>query len=243
MKNISLLLLLALSGFLFNSCEEVDEAWGLNDLTDEEVVEGLKSALNVGTDTSVTTLNALDGYYGDDLVKILLPEEASVILDNISKVPLGDNLLEAAVLSINRAAEDAAIEAKPIFVNAITGLTIQNGFQILHGADDAATVYLKNQTTNDLVSAFTPKIETSLNKKIVGNVSAESAYSNLVTAYNTASLGGVLFPQVTTNTLAQHTTEKALEGLFTKVAKEELLIRTDLSHRVNEILLKVFGDI
>lgn len=243
MKKISLLLVLALSAVVFHSCEEVDEAWGLDELTDEEIVEGLKSALNVGTDTSVSTLNALNGFYGDNLVKILLPSEASAILDNISKVPLGDDLLEAAILSVNRAAEDAAKEAKPIFVNAITNVTIKDGLHILHGANNAATVYLESQTRNDLVNAFSPKIETSLNKKLVGNVSAESAYSNLITAYNTASLGGILFDEVKTNSLSEHTTDKALDGLFLKVADEELLIRTDLAHRVNDILIKVFGDI
>ena len=94
---------------------------------------------------------------------------------------------------------------------------------------------------SQLASAFEPKISTSLNKTLVGNVSAESAYADLIKAYNTASLNGVLFPKITTNSLTEHTTNKALEGLFLKVSVEEENIRTKASHRVNDILQKVFG--
>ena len=113
----------------FSSCtqDEIDKILSGNGLTNEEIIEGLKSALSVGTDTSVTILNKLDGYYKDDLVKILLPEDAKAIYDNINKVPGGSILLEETIKSLNRAAEDAAIEAKPIFIDAITGITITDG--------------------------------------------------------------------------------------------------------------------
>jgi len=187
-------------------------------------------------------LSAVDGFLGDEIVKILLPDEAQIIQQNIGKVPGGNLLVENAIKAINRAAEDAAVEAKPIFVNAIQGITIENGFAILNGDNDAATEYLKSNTLTDLISAFEPKISASLNKKLVGNISAESTYTALINAYNTASLGGVLFPKVENNTLTTHTTNKAMDGLFIKVADEELKIRTDAAHRVNDILKKVFAE-
>ncbi len=223
------------------SCTELNDVLEDTGLSEQEVVDGLKSALTVGTDTSVTVLSAVNGYLGDDLVKIILPDEASAIVTNISKVPGGNLLIEKTIEAINRSAEDAAPEAKDIFVSAITDITIEDGFAILNGENDAATKYLKSNTMSQLASAFEPKISTSLNKTLVGNVSAESAYADLIKAYNTASLNGVLFPKLTTNSLTEHTTNKALEGLFQKVSVEEENIRTKASHRVNDILQKVFG--
>lgn len=223
------------------ACEELNQVVDENKLTNEEVIEGLKMALTVGTDTSVTTLSAVDGYLMDEVVKILLPEEAKPIVANIAKVPGGNLLLENTIKAINRSAEDAATEATPIFVNAIQGITITDGFAILNGGNHAATEYLKNATISDLTTAFKPKISASLNKKLVGNVSAETSYKALIEAYNTASLKGFLFPEIKENSLTVHTTTKALNGLFMKVADEELNIRTNASHRVNDILKRVFG--
>lgn len=228
---------------LFIACtkDEIASVLGGNDLTEAEVIAGLKDALKVGTDTSVTILHKVDGYYKDEIVKILLPAEAQVVYDNISKVPGGSDLLERTILAMNRAAEDAATEAKPIFVDAITSITIQDGFNILKGSDTAATSYLKGKTFNPLKEAFSPKIGASLSKPLVLGVSAESAYSNLISAYNTASLNGLLFDKVTTNTLSDHVTTMALNGLFVKVADEEKSIRKDPLARVTDILKKVFG--
>ena len=230
---------LAMSGFLFQACEEDDG--GDPSLTEAEVIRGLKSALEVGTNSAVSILNVEDGYYGDDIVKILLPPEAAPIFDNISSVPGGTELLENTIKSVNRAAEDAAVEATPIFIDAITGITIADGFNILNGADNAATEYLRVNTYSGLQGAFQPKIETSLSKEIILGVSAENAYSSLISTYNTASLGGILFPMVTDNTLSEYTTEKALDGLFVKVADEEKNIRLNPVARINDILTKVFG--
>ncbi|RLD69564.1 MAG: DUF4197 domain-containing protein, partial [Bacteroidetes bacterium] len=115
-------------------------------LSEAEVVEGLKEALIVGSKNSSSILSAVDGYYGDELVKILLPEEASIIIDNLAKIPGGDKLVEDVVLRINRAAEDAAKEVAPIFINSIKQMTISDAFGILKGADNAATQYLSNTT-------------------------------------------------------------------------------------------------
>lgn len=240
---IRLLLALFISACLFAVCTKEDLEKILNNpsLSNEEIIAGLKSALNVGTDTSVSVLNKQDGYYKDLAVKVLLPPEAQAIYTNIGKIPGGEMLLEETVLKLNRAAEDAAAEAKPIFIDAITGITIEDGLGILNGDDTAATFYLKGKTFNPLTSAFQPKIQTALDKKIIGNISASSAYTDLIKAYNTASINGVLFAEIKTNTLSEHVTQKALDGLFKKVADEEKAIRHDPIARVTEILKKVFG--
>jgi hypothetical protein len=239
------LLLIICFAIFFVSCtkEELDNL--LNNtsstLTNEEVIQGLRAALTVGTDTSVTILNKLDGYYGDEVVKILLPQEAQVIYQRVSSIPGLSNLLDQTILSMNRAAEDAASEAKPIFVNAITGITIADGFAILNGSDTAATAYLNSRTYTPLFDVFKPKIETSLGKPLVAGLSTEQIYKNLIDAYNVASLNGLLFERITNNTLSAHVTGKALDGLFIKVADQEMKIRKDPLARVTEILQRVFG--
>jgi len=239
MRKIIFTCLIAIT--IFFGCDKVENILNNTGLTSEEVIAGLKAALNVGTDTSVSVLSKVDGYYKDEIVKILLPEEAKNIYNVIGQIPGGNQLLENAVMSINRAAEDAAPEAKNIFINAITGITITDGFSILNGGDTAATVYLQDKTFTPLTNAFTPKIQTSLSKPLLLGISAEKAYTDLINAYNTASLGGVLWPKVLTNSLSAHVTQKALIGLFFKVSEEERKIRKDPLHRVSEILKKVFG--
>jgi hypothetical protein len=234
--------ILVASTFLFtlSACEEI--SLDPEGLSNSEIIEGLKSALNVGTDTSVGILSKVDGYYKDELVKILLPAEAKTITDNIGKIPGGQLLLDETIKAINRSAEDAATEAKPIFVNAITSITIDDGHGILNGADDAATQYLNTKTYNSLSNTFEHKINTSLSKELIPGISAQGSYASLITKYNVvanASFG--LLKPVSSNSLSAHTTEKALNGLFLKVAVEEGIIRNDISHRVNDILKKVFG--
>jgi hypothetical protein len=205
----------------------------------------LREALNVGTDTSVTVLNKVDGYFRDEAVKILLPTEAQVMYANISKVPglseLILPLMDNTILAMNRAAEDAATEAKPIFVNAIKGITISDGFTILNGSDTSATTYLRGETYDSLFQKFQPKIDASLVKPLVAGVSAQSIYSSLISAYNNASLNGLLFDKVATNSLSTHVTQKGLNGLFLKVADQEKQIRKDPIAQVTELLKKVFG--
>lgn len=210
-------------------------------LSNEEVIQGLREALKVGTDTSVTVLNKLDGYYRDSIVKILLPQEAQVIYQRVSNIPGLSNLLDQTILSMNRAAEDAASEAKPIFVDAITSITIADGFSILNGSDTAATAYLNNRTYQPLFDVFKPKIQQSLDKPLVAGLSTEQIYKNLIDGYNAASLNGILFDRITNNTLSAHVTGKALDGLFVKVADQEMKIRKDPLARVTEILQRVFG--
>lgn len=244
MKKIAIILSFLSLSVPFSSCSEADEiltAINEGGLNNDDIVNGLKKALEVGTDTAVKRLSATDGYFKDELVKILLPPEAAPIFDNLSKIPGGATLMNNTIMAINRAAEDAAPEATSIFVNAITNITITDGLNILNGNDSAATSFLKKGTYSPLQTAFSPKINTSLGKPIVFGASAASLYKDLVDTYNTASLNGLLFPRITQNTLGDYVTAKALDGMFTKVALEEGKIRNDVNHRVSDILEKVFG--
>jgi hypothetical protein len=210
-------------------------------LTNDEIIKGLKAALTHGADSAVSRLTKKDGYFSDAALKILLPKEAKPIYDQVQKVPLLNGFLDDAVLSVNRAAEDAAVQAKPIFINAITSMTITEGLSILKGSDTAATHYLREKTFQQLYNAFKPKIQTSLNKEYVNGISAENTYKKAIDTYNTASLNGMLWSKIQNNSLSEHTTQRALQGLFTKVANEEKLIRENPMHRVTDILKRVFG--
>ncbi len=234
------LLVLAMVGTVFSSCDE-----GFDLLEDEvgyvEIVAGLKQALEVGTDTAVAKLNVTDGFFGDEIVKILLPEEAQPVYDVASQIPGISNVIDETILAINRSAEDAAVEAKPIFVDAITNMTLNDATDILYGEDTAATSYLRTNTYQGLYDAFKPKIETSLSKDLIGGLSAEDVYSQLIGTYNTASIGGLLWDRIESNSLSEHTTNKALRGLFIKVGEQEKGIRENPVERVTELLEDVFA--
>lgn len=222
------------------ACEKALDILQKTGLSNQEITQGLKEALTLGTDSSATTLSKTDGYYMDLAVKIFLPEEAQAIYSSIDKIPGGNLLLENTILSINRAAEDAAPASKQILWNAVSGITITDGLSILNGPDSAATLYLKGKTFDSLFVLFEPKIKQSLSKQLVGSVSAESAYTDLVNAYNTASLNGILWDPIKTNSLSKHVTQKGLDGLFLKIALEEKQIRNNPLHRISDILKKVF---
>ncbi len=215
-------------------------------LTEADVAQGLKEALIIGSKNSSAILSAVDGYYGDELVKILLPEEASVIIDNLGRIPGGDKLVEDVVLRINRAAEDAAKEVAPIFVNSITEMTMTDAFAILKGPDNAATQYLINTTRSDLYNLYKPKIRQSTEKDILGGISTRESWDALTGKWNTfansviGQLGG--FKAVNTD-LDDYLTNKALDGMFLKVEDEEKKIRTNVSARVTPLLEKVFGSV
>lgn len=220
-------------------------------LSNTEIISGLKKALQVGTDTAVAVTSVKNGYFGDKLIKITLPPEANVIVENISKVPMGKQLVDDVILRLNRSAEDAAAEAKPIFVNAITSLSISDGMSILKGKNPAgstttaafdsiaATNYLRSTTYNQLRSAFKPKINKSLNKKLVGNISTKESWSKLTNAYN--KVAPFIGKEKVNTDLSAYVTEKALDGLFLKVGMEEKKIRQDPYKWSVDILRKVFG--
>jgi hypothetical protein len=234
MKRFSLAaLFLAVFGLTISlsSCEEVLDYL---QLSDAEVAQALKEALTVGTDTSVSRGSAVNGYFGNEIIKILLPPEAQPILNVINQVPGGQTLLNEVVLKVNRAAEQAAVEATPIFVDAITGITIADAVGILNGNDDAATLYLKGATQEQIITAFRPHIVSSLE-----SVGAQTAWETLTSNYNTVA--PFLGQPVVNTDLADHTTRKATDGLFVMVAEEEAKIRTDVSHQVSDLLQRVFG--
>jgi hypothetical protein len=215
-------------------------------LTEDEVINGLREALITGSRNAASRLSAENGYYGDLTVKILLPDEARTIVDNISRIPGGDKLVEDVILRINRAAEDAAKEVAPIFINSIKSMTIRDAFNILNGADNAATSYLRATTYNELYALYKPKIQASTEKKIIGNISTQDSWTTLTSKWNTLanSVAGKIAGLKQVNTeLDDYLTNKALSGVFLKVENEELKIRKDVSARVTPILKRVFGSL
>lgn len=241
---------LILSVFLLAACSQLTQliqtVSAVKELTDGDIIDGLKEALTIGARSAAERLASENGYYGDQQVKIPLPEEASVIVENISRIPGGEQLLENVILSINRAAEDAAREVAPVFVGAVTGMTIADGYNILHGADNAATEYLRSSTWNELYSLYKPKITASTEREIVAGISAQQSWLTLTGKWNMVanSVAGRLagFNPVTTD-LDDFLTRKALEGVFLKIAGEELKIRKEVSARVTPLLQRVFGSL
>jgi hypothetical protein len=198
-------------------------------LTTSEIVSGLKEALSTGARRSSTELSALDGFFKNAAIKILLPAEAQKVEKTLRDIGLG-SLVDKAILSVNRAAEDAASSAAPIFVDAITTMTIQDAIGILQGGDFAATNYLKGRTTTALTEAFRPVIERSLTK-----VNATKYWSDVFTNYNRFASNKI------NPDLSAYVTGKALDGIFYQVSLEEQKIRKDPVARTTEILKKVFG--
>jgi hypothetical protein len=198
-------------------------------LTTDDVAAGLKEALTKGTENGTKKLSAVDGFFKDAALKILMPEEAKKVESTLRKFGMGKQVDEA-ILSMNRAAEDAAKSAAPIFVNAIKQMTIQDAWGILKGGDSSATRYLREKTTLSLTNAFRPVIEQSLEK-----VNATQHWNTVFTNYNKFSSNKV-------NTdLAAYVTEKALVGVFYQIALEEMNIRKDPLARTTDLLKKVFG--
>jgi len=244
------LLAIIFSTCLFVSCAELmqilQSASVTGTLTEADVVRGLKEALIVGARNSSGLLSATDGYYKDLSVRIPLPNEAKMIVDNISKIPGGQQLIDNVILNINRAAEDAAKDVAPIFVNSVTSMTISDAFNILRGADNAATLYLRSTTYNELYNLYKPKIQVSTQKEIIAGVSAQESWTTLTGKWNTLanSVAGRIagFKPVNTD-LNDFLTRKALDGVFLKIEGEELKIRKDVSARVSDILKKVFGSL
>jgi len=236
--------------FLLSGCAElmkmVDTLPVESPLTEAEVAEGLKDALITGARNSSSILSEVNGYYGDAAVKILLPPEASVIIENLSKIPGGEKLVEDVVLRINRSAEEAAKEAAPIFIASIKQMTIRDAFSILKGADNEATLYLARTTRIDLYNLYKPKIQVSTEKALIAGVSTKDSWETLTGKWNTLAnsvAGRIAGFQPVNVDLDDYLTNRALDGLFLKVAIEEKKIRTNVSARVTPLLKKVFGSL
>ncbi|HTE10918.1 MAG TPA: DUF4197 domain-containing protein [Chitinophagaceae bacterium] len=201
-------------------------------LSNEDIVSGLKEALSVGAKKSADKLSAADGFFKDAAVKVLMPPEAQKVEKALRSIGAG-KLVDDAILSFNRAAEDASKSAAPIFVDAVKNMSIQDALGILKGADTSATSYLKKATTTNLTIAFKPTIDASLAK-----VNATKYWSLVIDKYNSLP---TTFNKVNSD-LSSYVTEKALSGIFFYVADEEKKIRSNPAARVSDILKKVFGN-
>jgi hypothetical protein len=199
-------------------------------LSTAEIVSGLKEALSLGAEKSSDKLSATDGFFKDAAVKILLPKEVQDIESKMRMLGMG-KLVDNAILSMNRAAEDASKAAAPIFLSAIKKMTVTDALNILRGTDTAATGYLRKTTSAELTSSFMPVIEESLKK-----VDATKYWKDVFTTYNRFSSKPV------DTDINSYVTSKALDGIFHYVAQEEINIRKNPAGRVTDILKKVFGN-
>lgn len=201
-----------------------------NVLGNADIAAGLRQALDLGIDKQVTKLTAKDGFFKNDLVKILLPEELQKVDNTLRKIGLS-SLADDGLKVLNRAAEDAVKEATPIFVNAVKDITFDDAKDILLGENNAATSYLTTKTQTELYNKFKPVIENSFSK-----VGADQIWTNLITKYNDLPLTNNVNPDLT-----DYVTNEALKGVYTMIAVEEKEIREKTSSRSTELLKKVFA--
>ena len=223
------------SSLLFvTSCAEMQQIAnqlpGILEQGNLDISGGLKEALNNGISKQVTKLTATDGFYRNELVKILLPEELRKVDSGLRKIGLG-NLADEGLRAINRTAEDAVKTATPIFVNAITGMTFNDAKNILMGSENAATSYLQNSTSSALYSQFNPVIKNSFAK-----VGADKIWTNIITKYNSIPFVNKVNPDLT-----DYVTNQAMNGVFKMISVEEKNIRTDINARTSNLLKSVFA--
>ncbi len=200
-------------------------------VSNTEVVSGLREALKISAQNSSKKLNVANGFFGNQLIKIVMPKEVSKIETTLRQFGFNKQC-DQLILSLNRAAEDASGKAVPIFINAITNMNINDGLAILRGGNNAATNFLKQATTTALTQAFRPVIEKSLAK-----VNAPALWNSVFATYNKLPISR----QKVNTDLTGYVTERALAGLFTTVAQEEANIRSNPSAQVTGLLKKVFG--
>lgn len=195
-----------------------------------QIGNALKDALVQGTSKSSDKLSAVDGFFGDTAVKIFFPPQAEKVERTLREIGLG-KLCDDVILSLNRAAEDAAKQAKPIFVSAIKKMSFDDVKAILTGPQDAATQYFKKTTSDQLTTTFNPIVKASLDK-----VGATKYYSQVADEYNKIPFVRKVDPNIDA-----YVTQKAIDGLFKKIALEELNIRKNLTARTTPVLKKVFA--
>lgn len=212
------------------SLNKLKKALGGESVSSDEVAAGLKEALTNGVSKGSDLVSQLDGYYKNPEIKIPFPPEVKQVETRLRQMGLGGEV-DKFVESLNRGAEEAAKQAKPIFVTAVKQMTIQDAYSILRGNNDAATQYLSKTTTPQLTDKFKPVVRESLNK-----VNATKYYSDLVKTYNKIPLVTKVNPN-----LDDYATEKAIQGLFVMIAKEEKNIRENPLARTSDLLKKVFG--
>ena len=200
-------------------------------VSQDEAGKGIKEALAQGVTNAVLNLNKTDGFFGNQLYKMLLPPDAKKIESTLRNLGMGAQV-DKAILSINRGAEDAVGFAKPIFIDALKEMTLADALNILKGPKDAATNYFKEKTKQKLIAAFLPSVKTSLDK-----TDATKHYSDIVTTYNKLP---TTFKKINPD-LPDYVVGKAVDALFDQVAKEEANIRENPLARTSDILKKVFG--
>jgi hypothetical protein len=234
MKRTSLIIAFLLVGCTSAQISQVISDFGKetgdNTPTSSEVAEGLKEALLKGVSVGADKLSQADGYLGNAQIKIPFPPDAKRAEDRLRQLGL-NNEVDRFIATLNHGAEDAAKDAKPIFISAIQQMTIQDAWSILKGQQDAATQYLKKTTTTQLKDKFKPVIQNSLNK-----VNATKYYGDLVNTYNKIPLVEKVNPN-----LDDYATDLAIQGLFTMIAKEEQNIRQNPVARTTDILKRVFA--
>lgn len=248
MKQIFRVTLASGIGLLLHACAGLQQmgsqmGTGLRPLSEAEIASGLREALEVGISKGVEELMKENGYYGNTLIRILLPPEARQVENIITQhIPNGQQLIQEVIVRMNRTAEEAAREAKPIFVDAIRAMSINDARNILFGNNDAATQYLRQATYQRLFNAYYPKIQQAMQK-----IAVQQAWYALANPYNqlaSSPLGPTLGArQPLPEDISNYITERALYGLFFKVAEEELNIRQKVSARITPLLQRVFGEL
>lgn len=228
-------IVLSLFAFSLFSCAEMQQVMdqlpqGTGVLSQAEIGNGLKEALNNGINKQVSKLTATDGFFRNEAVKILLPDELKIVDTKLRQIGLS-SLADEGLKVLNRAAEDAVKEATPIFVDAVKQMTFNDAKNILMGNNTAATTYLQNTTSNALYAKFNPVIKNSFAK-----VGADQVWNNIITKYNAIPLVTKVNPDLT-----DYTTNKAMDGVFKMVAVEETAIRTNMNARSSDLLKKVFA--
>jgi len=229
MKKLIAVLLVSMT---LSSCDVLSKLpTTIGGVTEGEAAEGIKEALGQGLGKAVLQLNKEDGFFKDAFYKILMPPDAQKIVNTLKSIGLG-SLVDKAILAINRGAEDAAGFAKPIFVDAIKNMTLSDAIGLVRNGDTSATHFFRVKTTDRLVNAFLPVIESSLNK-----VSATKYYSDVISTYNNFP---TTFKKINPD-LPSYVTSMATDALFKLIAKEEVNIRQNFAARTTDILRKVFG--
>lgn len=228
-KLIALVLFLILSSC--NELQQVINQMPQGDvLSEAEIGSGLRQALNFGIDKQVSKLTQKDGFFKNELVKILLPEELHKVDKSLRDIGLS-NLADEGLKILNRTAEDAVKEATPILIDAVSGITFNDAKSILLGEKNAATNYLQGRTQTALYDKFHPVIKNSFKR-----VGADVIWKNLIAKYNNIPLTKDVNPDLT-----DYVTGEALKGVYTMIAVEELAIRTKLESRTTDLLKKVFA--
>jgi hypothetical protein len=236
--NMKKIILIGIFTILLLGCAEMSSVLeeynktngGTVSLTNSEVISGLREALTIGTNNSTSLTSKLDGFYKNPEIFIPFPPEAIKVKEKVEALGMKKQVDEF-VMTMNRSAETASKEAAPIFINAIKGMTISDGFSILRGEDNAATTYLKNKTSVQLKGKFNPIV-----KNAISQVKVTKYWNPIINTYNK-----IPFIEKQNPNLEDYITSKAMDGLFHMIEKEEKKIRKDPLARVTDILKRVFG--